>query len=45
MGGKKERKEKYDAVDASKRFRWGDDQCYIRGGETLSLFLKTSCVK
>ena len=33
----REGKEKCDAIDANKRFRWGDDQCYIRGGETLSL--------
>ena len=35
-------KKKCDAADANKRFRWGDDQCYIRGVRTS---LKTSCVK
>ena len=40
--GEKSGKKKCDAADANKRFRWGDDQCYIRGARTS---LKTSCVK
>lgn len=33
--GRKGENKKCDAADANKRFRWRDDQCYIRGARLL----------